>query len=317
MSGRDPVVVLAADRRYAMPLATTLRSAQDALDRSRGLQVFAIDGGLSEAQRARVEASLDRARVTLRWFHPRPGAVSHMKATGHVTTATYLRLLVPEAVPASCDKALYLDCDLIVRGDLGRLWDEDLGDHPLLAVQDASVPTVSCPRGLANHRALGLDPALPYFNAGVLLLDVARWREEAIGPRVVRYLEENRDAVRWWDQDGMNALLAGRWGALDPRWNQLPHLFDLASWRESPFPREVFEACLRDPRIVHFATSSKPWHFGCRHPSTALFFECLDRTAWAGWRPRRRLRDTGLGRGLLRARRGLGRAVRAVGGGGA
>jgi hypothetical protein len=48
----------------------------------------------------------------------------------------------------------------------------------------------------------------------------------------------------------------------------------------------------RDPWIVHYSTWSKPWHWSCTHPARERFFEVLDRTEWAGWRPRRSFRDT-------------------------
>jgi lipopolysaccharide biosynthesis glycosyltransferase len=93
--------------------------------------------------------------------------------------------------------------------------------------------------------------------------------------------------VRWNDQYALNVVLSGRWGQLDLRWNQAAHIFSYPSWSLSPFDRETFEQLRDDPYIIHFTTCDKPWLATCLHPSRKLFFECVDRTAWAGWRPSR------------------------------
>jgi lipopolysaccharide biosynthesis glycosyltransferase len=137
-----------------------------------------------------------------------------------------------------------------------------------------------------------------------MTLDLALWREEGLAHQLVRYLERNAHAIRWWDQDALNAVLAGRWGELDPRWNQIPQFWEPAGDGD-PFPPALRELVIRDPWIVHYSTWSKPWHWGCTHPTRERFFEVLDRTAWAGWRPRRSFRDTLLWRKWLGLRRRL------------
>jgi lipopolysaccharide biosynthesis glycosyltransferase len=93
--------------------------------------------------------------------------------------------------------------------------------------------------------------------------------------------------VRWVDQYALNVVLSGRWGQLDLRWNQGARIFSYPSWSLSPFDRKTFEQLRDDPYIIHFTTADKPWLVSCLHPSRKLFFEYLDRTAWAGWRPTR------------------------------
>ena len=82
----------------------------------------------------------------------------------------------------------------------------------------------------------------------------------------------------------LNVVLAGKWKPLDIRWNQGSHVFRYRGWKRSPFDRRTYEQLRRDPFIVHFTTSFKPWLLLCRHPLRGEFFRYLDRTAWAGWR---------------------------------
>ena len=130
-----------------------------------------------------------------------------------------------------------------------------------------------------------MAPSAPYFNAGVMLIDVDGWRKARLTEELLSCLAKNQEHVLWWDQYALNIVLSGRWGRLDARWNQGSHIFKYPSWEESPFDRASFEQQRHDPFIVHFTTSKKPWLASCRHPLRQRFYDVLDQTAWAGWRP--------------------------------
>ncbi|MEA2627199.1 MAG: hypothetical protein QOD06_3244 [Candidatus Binatota bacterium] len=280
-------VACAADDRFAMPLAVMARSAAENLDPGRRLHLFVLDGGIREKSRRRLLASWAGQRLDVEWVALDRSRLAEMKVTGHVAVATYFRLLLPELLPASLSRVLYLDADVVVESDLGPLWDTDLRELALAAAQDLIVGHVSAPNGLRNWRELGLGEGAKYFNAGVLLLDLDRWRSERLGERVLDYLRRHRDVVRWWDQDGLNAVLAGRWLELDPRWNLTIQSETLPS--VPPCDAATFREAIARPYVTHFLTHVKPWHTTCRHPRRDVFFRYLDETAWRGWRPRRNL----------------------------
>ena len=317
MSETDPGPILlacAVDDRFAMPLAVTLRSALDTLSEPNRLEVYVLDGGIRAANRERLERTLGSPRARLHFVTPPRDALREIRHTRRFPPAAFYRLLVARLLPGSLSRAIYLDADLVVTADLARLWDEPLRGLPLLAVRDAGAPTVSSPRGLLNHRELGLAPDLPYFNSGVLSLDLARWREEGICEQLLHYLATHASVIRWPDQDTLNAVFAGRWGELDPRWNQIPQVWEPSAGDTDPFPASLRERVIRDPWIVHYSTWSKPWHWACAHPARKRFFEVLDRTAWAGWRPKKGLRDTRIAGHGVRIARGAARSLRRAGG---
>jgi lipopolysaccharide biosynthesis glycosyltransferase len=80
-------------------------------------------------------------------------------------------------------------------------------------------------------------------------------------------------------------VLAGRWGQIDGRWNQGASIYAYPSASECPFDPATFTELRDDPHIIHFTTRYKPWLMSCLHPRRKQFFEVLDRTDWAGWRP--------------------------------
>jgi lipopolysaccharide biosynthesis glycosyltransferase len=132
---------------------------------------------------------------------------------------------------------------------------------------------------------LRLEPELPYFNSGVLLIDLQAWRRLQLTEELIECLHENRGVVVWWDQYALNVVLARRWKLLDPRWNQGSQIYRFPNWRFSNFTKEMFRAIKKAPYVVHFTSPEKPWHPDSRHPFRRGFFHYLDRTDWAGWRP--------------------------------
>lgn len=286
MSDGGPVVVCAADDNFGMPLAVMVRSLLDRLPAHLRLTLFVIDGGIRQPTRQRLLASWDLGRLTVEWLRPDSSRLAGMKISGHVRQPTYYRLLIGDLLPPDLGKVLYLDCDLVVEGSIEDLWNTDVSSHPIAAVQDMIVPYVSSPWGLSDYATLGLHETTKYFNAGVLLVNLARWRSEGIGKAALRYAADNHQRLRFWDQDALNSILAGRWLELPLDWN-----LTILS-REFPPPDKVpcspsdYERLLASPRITHFLSSTKPWHPSCPHPRREVFFATLDRTAWSGWRPK-------------------------------
>lgn len=287
-TGNPIVVVTAADDRYAMPLAAMGRSLFAHLPAGRRLHLYVIADRLGEESRRRILASWDLSSVEVSWLPADLDRLRHLKVSGHIGVATYFRILVGSLLPQTVERAIYLDADVIVEQDLGLLWELDLADHPIGAAPDWIVQKVSSANGLATWRELGLGASQTYFNAGVLLIDLARWRREETEARVLAYLEKNRARVRWWDQDGLNAVLGKDFLELDPRWNLNIQSRAFPAPESIPIPRAEYEAVVAAPWICHFATRVKPWHTDCRHPRRDRFFHYLDQTAWAGWRPAER-----------------------------
>jgi lipopolysaccharide biosynthesis glycosyltransferase len=183
----------------------------------------------------------------------------------------YGRLVFPEVLPAGIRKLIYLDVDLIVLSSLRDLYTKDLAGNTIAAAKDRA-GTVDCSwAGIPNYEALGIPGKTPYFNSGVMLIDVARWRADRVSERVLDVTRQNREHVRWHDQYGLNVVLRGAWEELDPSWNH-------------------FDGILPSTRVFHYL-SSKPIFHDYKGAHGDLFFRYLDQTAWAGWRPRREPRQ--------------------------
>lgn len=284
----EVALACAADARYAMPLGAMLRSAVVHLDPARRLTVHVLAEGIRAGDRDRVARSCAREGVTLHWIAADPDALRDLPTWGRMPRTTYQRLLLPDLLP-DLGKLVWLDCDVVVAADLGRLWDIDMDGRPALAVQDMVVPHVSSRLGIRDFRALGIPAEAKYFNAGVMVLDLQRWRRDDVAGRALEYLRAGGDRVLLWDQEGLNAALHGRWGELDPRWNQNASVAGRRFFRR---PRHMDAATYRlvveDPWVVHYCGNLKPWSLpDTGDPARDRFFLHLDATPWSGWRPKR------------------------------
>ena len=304
LKNEEIIIVCAADDQYAKPLAVVARSILENLHEDCKMLLFVIDGGIKNSNKQKLLRSLDANRCQVK-FIPKPDywidtireTLKLIRATipqseKHILSASgaaYYRLFIPELLPSNLDRAIYLDCDLVVKSDLKKLWETDFQDNYILAVQDIWVPYISSTVTIP-YQELSIPGDSKYFNSGVMVINLKKWRDDKITKKMIEYINSTQDYVREYgqhillDQNVLNILLANRWGELDPRWNLTPAIIDLfAAWQDSMFSQETYNQLINKPYIIHFATDRKPWN--SRHTYfKAAFFDYLDMTAWSGWR---------------------------------
>ena len=288
MSQEPVVVACAANANYAIPLAVMLRSAAEHLSPDHKLVAWVVDDGLGDAAKQRIAESLP-SRATVHWLAPSRSDFGGLPLWGRMPTTTYNKLTIAESLPSYLSKAIWLDCDTLVLADLAELWQLPVGNSHALAVTDSLVPTVSSRFGVSGFAELGIDASSPYFNAGVMVLDPAKWRASKVAAGALNYLKRFRGRVFFWDQEALNAMLAGRWREIEPRWNWSANLDRL-----SPNGSASHEG-IAGRRIIHFSGNLKPWVVRESMDFDTAYFRVLDRTAWNGWRPKRTLTRSVLG----------------------
>ena len=191
------------------------------------------------------------------------------------------RVLNPEL-----DRVLYVDCDMLAYRDIRPLWSTDVHDFVAAAVADPGTRLHNCLDSLRQTvERLGLSYSVPscYVNAGLLFLNLTRWRDERVLERIEKSFQ-NYQALRFHDQDAINLVLRDRVKLLSPEWNLLESVvlyenWDFELYREFDPPQEYFE-----PRLRHFSGNMKPDGRNARASERELFYSYLDQTLWRGWR---------------------------------
>lgn len=228
---------------------------------------------------------------------------SHDTGPACAMLPTWARLLALDSrvLPADVTRVLYLDCDVLVRADIAPLWDTDLNGCAVGAVVDLGMPrgheallavppqslrvaelTSVARAGAAGDGGRGIlgpwrTDEHEYFNAGVLMMEMAAMRQDLgkwLG--VARELcgpdGSDRSRLPHLDQDLLNLWLCGRWHALDISWN-LQGAGTYAKFRcrdDGPFRPQLFDEAglqaLQDQcRVAHFTGAVAP------RPSEVLF----------------------------------------------
>ena len=165
----------------------------------------------------------------------------------YYSNTTYYRMFIADMFP-EIDKAIYIDSDTVVQGDISELYGIDLKDYDVAACHEQAMVQEDV-YGTYVEKCLGLDRNR-FFNAGVLLINCKSFRENKILERFVKLLGVY-DCRVTQDEDYLNILCADRVLFLPQTWNS-----------------EVFGEMLDAPEncnIIHYIMVAKPWHFAdCR-----------------------------------------------------
>lgn len=186
----------------------------------------------------------------------------------------WYRAFLPEVLP-NISRVIYLDADTIVMGALEELWSIDLGNNIVGAVANPLYKFMD--KTFIADLQLGSNSN--YFNSGVLVLNLDRWRENAITQKLLDFVNLHGSAQAWPDQNALNAILNGRWLRLAPKWNVQNSYFDLKP-AQLLYPVEQVLEARHEPKIMHFISPYKPWDYLCKHPYRSKYFEHLAATPW-------------------------------------
>lgn len=247
-----------------------LTSLKEHLRPSYRLVLYLVHRGLSE----NVLASISRL-VETHSIVPSPESVAAIPKHSHFPPEAAYPLLLPELLPETLDRILFLDADLLVLDDLAQLWEIPIGERVLGAAPDAAIPFCCSPRGVKNQGELGISEDALYFNCGVLLIRLAAWRRREVTRRAFGYLRKVGRHVDFLHQEALNAVLWDDWLPLEIRWNLLG---SLAGRPYGP----LGSANCRNPGIIHFAGRFKPWRAPIGGPFNRQYRTALSQvTQWA------------------------------------
>ena len=301
----DVVVALSSNEAYAPYLSVVVQSLCEHADPSRHYDVVVMTDGLAPASIDALRSQTDAfAQVSIGFYDVRP-TLDGISLPKHnrFGRETYYRLLSPVLLP-SVAKTIYLDADLVVLHDVAELFDVDVSGRLLAAIRDPD--TAGQVAGYDPmvrpylEREVGIRDTSTYFQAGVLLLNLAEFRRSHPTEEMLALAESK--VWRWPDQDLLNSLAQGDYVRLDPRWNVL---HDWQRLRRSHIiaqapedVRRAYEASRADPWIVHYAgPDNRPWlypkaDFADRfwdYASRSPFHDELLRRLRASYREPRRL----------------------------
>lgn len=239
-------ILVSSNDDYVMPLCVLLQSLFDTNPGS--CDVWFLESGLSSDSRAVIDGLAARHGAAVTYVAVGDDEFAGLPTKKYISRETYFRLLAAQLLPASVDRVLWLDADMVVNGPIDGFYRTDF--------EGAAV--VACPHGPAMRETiasdcelLGIDRPEQYFNAGVMLCNLAVWREMDVPGRIAQVAAQPRKMM-FPGQDFTNLIFCGRVKTADWRiWNCMIHSVE---------PHEIPELA-RTAKIIHFVGSAKPWRF--------------------------------------------------------
>ena len=244
MASKEIPIFFSTDDNYIPYLDIALASLIENASREYRYRILILNTGLDPKNIRKLKEN-ERPGFTLEFVDisaQLESIKSRLKNVYHFSVVTYYRLFIASLFP-QYDKVVYLDCDLVVLGDISELYEIELGENILGAGPEQFVQNTDEFR-LYARRALGVDPD-KYVNAGVLLMNLKAFRRSRIEEKFIRLITEHDFDLLDPDQAYLNYLCEGRIHILPSGWNK------------EPMPL----ACEGKKNIVHYALYKKPWQY--------------------------------------------------------
>ncbi len=242
-------IVLCFDNNFWAPAYTVMRSISIATKRRADLDFHLCHTGLSDEHRADLDRIPEEYGATLHYYDVRDNeAFQRIGRKGRyhprLTHIIYARLLIEHILPPEIARVIYLDCDMFVRAPIEQLAEMDLEGYPIAAVRDPHSFHIIGGRDMRQNQDL-FDLADPYFNSGLMVIDMEGWKKANLPGRLEALIEDGTMDRLYFDQDVLNLVFRHNWLRLPQLWNTLT-------------PRKPHEAF--DPPNLHFTGPRKPWH---------------------------------------------------------
>lgn len=241
-------VVFATDDIFAPYCCVSMASLIDNRDPERQYALYVFYDELTEKNISRL-SSMATKNVTVECINigsyvDRDLLYTHRR----LTVATYYRFFVADVLP-QYDKLLYLDSDIAILGDVGELFDINIGDNLLGGIVIyRDTPQERRVKEAYLKELMDVAPD-KYVNAGILSMNLKAFRENDIKNKCLKYIGEHRE-LRWLDQDVLNAVCRGRIVFLPTGWNMSQFYYedDLKAGLD-----------LSHVKLIHYLDRFKPW----------------------------------------------------------
>lgn len=193
--------------------------------------------------------------------------------------STYFRFLIPDILKEET-KAIYLDSDLIIRKNLKAFWNTDISNYAIGVCPGENNDSIH------TFNRLEYDKTKEYFNAGVLLINLEYWRRNNIFEKLMSYSAKMGPRLDQQDQDVLNFVLQDEKKILPITYNLQERLLLKKQYLKIDWHYfNELEEAIKDPAIIHYTSSFKPWLKECKHPYKEEWIKYMKKSLWKDYKP--------------------------------
>ncbi len=276
-------IAYATDDNYAQHVAVSIYSLAIHTQQDVKVHVYILANQLKQEHRVNIQKTIEsfqNVRLSFIDITAIEKMIGIKVNVNSLSISTYARLFLPQLIP-DVDKLLYLDCDTVINSDIVELYNEDISSFSLAAVLDTMYPEMK--------QAIGLQADAPYYNAGVLLINLKRWRDNSYPSMFVDFIHKYKGNVPHLDQGVLNGTLRDiktlplKYNVQTPifAFHQPEDLYRFYSLSNYYSETDITNAKER-PAVIHYTSFflKRPWFHFCLHPYKNLYREYLALTPY-------------------------------------
>ena len=278
-------IILAADNNYAPYMSVLMISILKNAKSNPFLDFYLlVPDNFKEEYKNKIEKDCNFYKnKQLNFINMQNEFSQTKKMISHITEQTYYRLRAAEILPVKYNKCIYLDVDTVVNDDISELYNIDLEDNYVAGVK-GPIYHFSNNGNIKYCQKIGLPSIEQYINAGVLVLNLKRIRDNNITPTLCEEALKNYPTV---DQDVINKIFYNNIKHLHFKYNVMTKYKSIVD-KTLPeyekicklFGKNIFEEAINYPAIIHYVDITKPWnnkncifaHYWWQHAKKSVFY---------------------------------------------
>ena len=258
-------ICTSSDKNYGMFAGVMIASILLNSAESTYHEFHILDGGILQKDKDKIEELKKIKSFNINYYEMHDSEFEDCPLT-YLSLATYYRFKIANYLK-NVEKVIYFDCDLIVLKDLLEFWNINISCHWIGGCED--------PIGNKNIVRLEMPENSFYFNAGVLLINLRKWREDSIENKLFQYVKTMYYKAKFQDQDILNDVLHTKSVKLPLKWNSIHYTYG-HTYRDV----QEYENALKSPAIIHYAMKDKPWKIESKIFRKKEYFKVLKQTPW-------------------------------------
>ena len=278
-------VALAFDENYVQHAAVCIESIiLNNLSDFESVNIHILENGISILNKEKLKKIYQDFSAVNVFYYPQVDLEEkvHPIIKNYASISTYSRLLLASLLDKEIEKVIYLDCDGVVLGSLLDLYYLKIDNYYVGGVID---DVIDC----FHKERYGLAPEQNYINAGFLLINLKKWRQDGAERKLLNCANTFEEELIYWDQEVINMVFQDEILIIDPKYNLKPTAF-LYSWKKRYSivnknnyysKKDLFNA-KKEPIYIHFHASpyGRPWESSCLHPKRKAYDDYLLLTPW-------------------------------------
>lgn len=273
-------LVYSVDDNYTIPMYVSIKSFLSHHP-EKSHNIFIIYKPISKKKIMVINDLVEKFGSEIIWIPFNSIANDLPKVEGFPESA-FSRLFLSD-LPNEIDRILYIDCDTCFNSNINEFYNQSLEGYYLIAVLDMVK--------LNFRTQIGLEKNNPYYNSGMLIVNLKSWRENNLKAKYIDFIEQFDGRVPHNDQGVINAVCKGKIKTANMKYNVTTGMLSLSREKivrhfdlEAFYSKEEFNEAIQNPSIIHYTEGvfGRPWQKRSTHPFKSLYLKYLSGSPFEG-----------------------------------